>query len=295
MEVKTIVAAIISITVACVVVMSLLVPMIEVSNSDMTTTYTQPEKAVPMALDENATFEGTITATGGNVTIGDKTYAMPDYTTIFLLTDKFIFYTAVGGVVFVNFWDETAQKGISYGGGSTLTITISDKDASISYISAENVEYTVSEEGLSWIAYRDDAGDYYSGFFAENTNQKAYYQNVEQIRSVNYIATTNGWFSMIGTDVLVNMTDEVTATNTATADSNGVYTLDISRTAGDITFEVDNNGTPYTVHPWVWLIPGDFIVVNTESKEVYPLINIIPVITLIGILVGAVAMVISKR
>ena len=294
MEMK-IVGVTIGIFVAIVLVAGLLIPAIGMADDAVTTEYKQPERAIPMTLDETASFNGTITATSGEITMGDKTYTMPDYTAIFMLTDKFVFYTAGNQTVFLNFWNETAQKGLSYGGGSTITITISDKDVDISYIAADTTEYTVSIEDISWIAYRDDDGEYYSGFFAEYTNQIAYYKDVNQIRAVNYIQTTNGWFSMIGTDVLVNMTDDVTATNTATADSNGVYALDISRTTGDITFDVDNNGTPYTVHPWIWLIPGDFTVENGGMHGTLALLAVIPVMVIVAIVVGVVALIFRSK
>ena len=287
-----IVTMVVGIFVAITLVAGLVIPAIAMADDAVTTDYKQPTASIPMTLDENgASYSNTITFSKADMeyTIGDKTYAIPNYTAIAVMTDQFVAYTASNGEIFVNFWNDALQKGISYQGAKAATLTIADGVASLSFILADNTESTATMEQISWIAYRDNDGKYAASYFATYTTEYVYYENINQIRAVNYIQTTNGWFSMVGDKVLVNNTDEISIDNTATADSNGVYKAAISRTAGSITFDVDNNGADYTVHPWIWLIPQDFTIENNGMKGTLGITAAIPFVLIAAILVGVAA------
>lgn len=290
-----IVTVAIGIVVVVVLMGGVLMPALSLADDAVTTEYNQPTNSQKMLLDETAAFNGSMVYSNGTLTIGDNTYAHPtSYTAIMILSDQFVFYTAADGNGFVNYYKSDTQKAAGFYTQNDITFTIADKAVTITSTDSSNNAISISET-ISWIAYRDDSGGHAASFFATNTNNTLYFEDIDQIRSANSISTTGDWFSMVGDDVKLNNTTDVELDNTSTADSNGVYGATISRTAGTISFDVDNSGVDYTVHPWVWLVPADFSVENSGMRGTLSIMSAIPLVVIAAVLIGVMALVFRSR
>ena len=136
-----------------------------------------------------------------------------------------------------------------------------------------------------WAFYASEKGDYRSFYLLANEDFDIYYTDVNDIYGSNFVFTTNKFFSFHGTNVTYNHTSIVA--NLDSDDVSGTVDMkvfDMARNSGGYTFVVDNNGSDYTVHPWMMIVPYKVVSDSTEySPTIAMLIGLIPLIAILGI------------
>lgn len=170
----------------------------------------------------------------------------------------------------------------------TATITITDK--SISFVdSTMNDTYD-----CEWIYIFDQDGKY--GMITLYNQAKTYYVNsINDVRGANILSATADWFSYEGADVKLesgSTVSNVSYTLTPVSGYTDLYQITLGSN-GNYSFEVDNSGTPYTVHPWVVVLPLE-ITAHKPGSEYNGLVSIIPLMAFVGLIAVAATMIYLK-
>lgn len=183
-----------------------------------------------------------------------------------------------------------------YGEGITNFISINvDMDVTIEnntvVVKYGSTTYTFD---YSWAYLIDPNGDY--GMFRYYNSSKTFYiNNIDQIKGANYLATTASWYSYEGADVTY-LGDVVKADYVLNAVDGyeNLYTLKAG-SYGDYSFQIDNAGTPYEVHPWVIVAPLSVTGYSLVGQSLIPILSVIPILIIVSLLAGAVLFVRSRN
>lgn len=145
-----------------------------------------------------------------------------------------------------------------------------------------------------WAFYASESGDYRSFYLLATQDIDVYYTDINDIYGSNFVFTTNKFYSFHGADVKYFATSgtatEISATVNADAvrGTQNMKVIDLARNSGDYTFVIDNSGTDYTVHPWMFIVPYS---VTSDALAnpgaISALYGAIPVLFIVGLVVAA--------
>ena len=247
----------------------------------------------------NSTVSKLIGDSDYTITIDGTTYALeindvdvtPTAQIGLVFTDLFniVYNTSSGSQLFSS--SDIAHTPITMTGD--VTIEISGSDVTITYgTSTPQTEVTFE---IEWGYIYDLTGDY-GMYRLYNTSKTIYVNSIDDICGANVLGTTSDWFIYEGANVRTLVSEEsTTATYTLTEVSgyNDLYTLSVGSN-GSYAFVVDNNGSDYTVHPWIVIAPLE-VTGHKPGSEYNSLIAILPMMAFIMLVVAAAAMIYSKK
>lgn len=184
---------------------------------------------------------------------------------------------------------------------SPIEMTLTADNVSLSFESGggENTSLDVS---TNWCYYRDDNSTDYRIVDYTNADKVVYVNDLKQVRGASWISTTGEFFNFEGT--AVNVYGDTPENPTMIYEGytnvmNGVYSFDLgavisgNRTDG-VHFDVDNNGTPYTVYPYFLVIPNK-VYGQTETDAAYTsMLYAIPVILFAALLAVVLSSIIRR-
>lgn len=202
---------------------------------------------------------------------------------------------------FTLFFDQNTSGGVPIGGiaynKNNVSIGINDVSSCNVSMTDGVITCTVGEgtndpivSNSKWVFVAKDLGDYRTFNLSNYTSADIYFTSIDQIYGVNYVGTTgNVWFSFHGDNVeygdtalKMNITSKKVGEN--------VYSSTVNTTSSDWQFTVDNDGSDYTVNPYVWIVPYE--VSGTAfgiSSSVENIIGAIPVIVIVAVLLAIIA------
>lgn len=184
---------------------------------------------------------------------------------------------------------------------SPIEMTLTADNVSLSFES-EGGENTSLDVPTNWCYYRDDNSTDYRIVDYTNADKVVYVNDLKQVRGASWINTTDEFFNFEGTTV--NVYGDTPENPTMIYEGytnvmNGVYSFDLgavisgNRTDG-VHFDVDNNGTPYTVYPYFLVIPNE-VYGQTETDTAYSAILFaIPAILIVALLVAILSSIIRR-
>lgn len=195
-----------------------------------------------------------------------------------------------------NNYGQVSNAGVSTVVTTDLTITISQGNINITY---GNNSF---DRTFTWASYIDPFGDgLYQNYFAYSgipmTN--VYFKNVNDLRgaSTSYV-TPNVYYAFVGDSVRLNPNnaDNVSGMATATIFSqkyldSDIRVLEFGRPGGGYSFEYLDN----TIHTWSLVVPTEITGVNSPvGGAAYAMLVSIPAILLIVMIAGF-ALVVRNR
>lgn len=186
-------------------------------------------------------------------------------------------------------------------GQASFSGTIADGTLTGTSTYGENQTHSF-EQSYTWAFYASESGDYRSFYLNSSDDVDVYYTDLNDIYGASFTFTTNKFFSLHG-DVVNYYAVSGTATEiNANVNYDNVPStmnmkvLDLNRTTGDYTFVVDNSGTDYTVHPWMFIVPAS---VTSDAIQnpgaIAALYGVIPIMVIVALLVVAVGVVARKN
>lgn len=184
---------------------------------------------------------------------------------------------------------------------SPIELTLTADNVALSFESegGENISLNVP---TNWCYYRDDNSNEYRIVDYTSSDNVVYVNDLKQVRGASWISTTGEFFNFEGT--AVNVYGDTPENPTMVYEGytnvmNGVYSFDLgavisgNRTDG-VHFDVDNNGTPYTVYPYFLVIPNK-VYGQTETDVAYTaMLYAIPVILFAALLAVALSSIIRR-
>lgn len=171
-----------------------------------------------------------------------------------------------------------------------FTATVEGKNVNIKYGTYEH------DFECSWLYMMDDNGTY-GMFNLYNVNTTIYVNSINDLYGSNVLVTTSDWFSYVGDKVSLVSGTETTATVTTTevTGTKDIVAINVGGNGTGYAFEVDNSGTPYTVHPWIVIAPIEVTGYSETNNAVVPLLYALPVLLIVAIIVGVLALVYRSR
>lgn len=286
LDVRKMVMGVVSVIIALIVVMSCAIPVISGLNDSVTNTYTNSDGMRASLLDLSGTH--TVVSDGVTYTIDDGTpITVPNYQ-VGMASDLF------NGRRFGNAVQWASPFGSSITGYLDLTIVDGVVNGTLTSTATSNV-YTFTDQKINYLAYMDSNGNYTMMF--SDTQPRSIYLNdpSEQYYSANYLNTTSQWFSYYDGALTVGGVANDTMTFTGQIMDYDTEVYRYTTTQDDIVFTVDNNGEDYVVHPYVCVVPYQVTGMTENNHTIMTIVNIIPVLMIIAVLIGAVTLFINIR
>lgn len=281
MDIKTITVALVAVMVGAVVFGATL-PIWQDLEDEHTTTYTNNATGYTRASLLDLTGTHTITNTNETLIIDGESKTFANYT-VGIASDVF------NGRRFGTQIQFGTTTGANITGNINITITNGVVNGTVA-------TKTYTDVPIHYLAYPDPNGDY-AMLFSDTSTRSIYLNNpAEQFYTANYINTTSEWFSYYNGVLTVGgeVNDTITFNGSQVDYDTEVYRY--STNLDDITFTVDNNGEDYTVHPYVCVIPYQvYGMASVENHMVFDVLEIIPLMMVLGLLIGAIGWVISKK
>ena len=210
-----------------------------------------------------------------------------------LLTDQFQVLLSDGIII-------AYSSNARFTGQTEFTATLSN-DVLTGSSTNGTTPHTYNSIPYSWAFYSAESGDYRTVYLLNNETETVYFTDINDVYGSNFVFTTNKYYSFHGETVTYYSTAGTPTTINATVESDKVTStvdmkvFDVSRNDGGYSFVVDNDGTDYTVHPWVFIVPYK---VTSDTSQYSPIIGmlleLLPLIAGVGVLGIAVAYFITR-
>jgi len=148
---------------------------------------------------------------------------------------------------------------------------------------------------VDYCFYVAPTGDFKSIDVSDST-ATVYINSSDDLYYANWTYTVDRWFSGHGTSVSENGVEKTaTVTPHAIDGVTGAYSITLGATSDDLTYVTDNGGTEYTVHPYFYIVPAKVVGEKMNGGQaIASIIAIIPLIVIVAILMGAIGMVATR-
>lgn len=267
-----------SLIVGLIVLVTALVPIIDVSTDDYRELYNNSSANLSSVLMDDMDIQ----IEDDKVTVNGDDIALSSPTGLRIVTDSFHVIETGSNLEFAYKGNNNLTL------VSTITIAVNDSVASVTYTDTSSNSGNLSFP-IEWGFVIDPNGDY--GLLRYyDLNRTIYIKDINELYGSNRLVTTNSWFSFHGADVTIGDSTKVVA-DYALQDINGyegAYRINIGQTGTGYTFTIDNNGEPYVIHPWIYVAPNEVVAYKTGTSIVIPMLFVLPIFVAIGLIVGTV-------
>lgn len=182
---------------------------------------------------------------------------------------------------------------------SSVDISITNKVATVVITAGETSQTrTITND---WMYYGADNGEYRLITTQANTNITAYYSDLNDIKTANYIWSTGAWYSGDGEKITVTTTSDsfdITPVVKSQKLGEGVYKMNMSRDTSDryLSFDVPNGDSTYTLTPISIVLPYkiDGHVLG-YTDPVGAMFGVLPIIAIAGLVMVGIYVFISRK
>lgn len=283
MDVKNLVIGMVGIMICAVMVGGALLPTIASINDNSVTVYNNEQGQYSSIIGEDMTIEVTDTY---DLTVNDIPVELIIAEIPAIVTDSFMVKidTKYNGNYIAYYSESTGS--VRKNNIESMTITISDNNANIVVGTDDPVSIPIS-----WGYIASTTGDYRAVWTPFDVN----INDISQFYGANWIGITQKFASYHGDKVLYNG-NEINANYNLTPNNRAedVFSLKQGGTVNDYSFEIDANGVPYTVNPFLCIVPAS-IEGTTDGYQFASLFNVIPLITVAGVVMVGAYVFISRK
>ena len=174
---------------------------------------------------------------------------------------------------------------------SSVNVVINGNAATFTLVQDGGTNITLNAT-FEWCYYRFIEGDYrLIDYISSSQSRTVNYNSLDQIHGSNSIGKTGQFFNFTGTDVTVYNMDGSSYDTTATVDitevMNGVssFVVDSDRTNSKaFHFTVDDNGSPYDVYPYYFVIPYEVYGQTESNIQASNILLVIPSMMLVVVI-----------
>lgn len=196
--------------------------------------------------------------------------------------DNFIFRMSQDPSIRIQYFKDGTYTDVS--NVTSIDIVVSNDSVTGSYVTADGT--TNIDVPISWgfVVSDSETADYvyYNAFYEQTIS----INDVSQVYGSNNIETTGKFFSFNGNELYVNgvKNDTINFELTKVDGYEDYYTFPYSNTGDGLTFDVDNNGSPYTVRPYYIIVPKTILVTPDDNLSAINLLYAIPLITIVALI-----------
>ena len=272
--------------VAVIMIGALLMPIITDYDNDVKVVKNNTTSRLAALIgDEDHTI--TYTASTKALTI-DGTDMTPTTNRGVLYTDLFNILYQINETNPIEFYNSDTKSRVVV--STDCTITITGKTVNVAYGTYDH------DFDCSWLYMMDNNGTF-GMFNLYNLNTTLYINSLNDLHGSNVLVTTNDWFSYVGDKVtLISGTDlTATVTTTPVSGTEDIVAISVGGNGTGYSFDVDNSGTPYTVHPWIVIAPIEVTGYSETNNAVIPLLYTLPVLLIMAIIIGVLALVFRSK
>lgn len=283
MNVKEITTMVTSVIIAIIVTVTVLVPIVGTAIENQHEYYNNSIGQFSKVIDEPIAIEFTYDANDGiSYTVnGVDQSLLYNYNDIIFATSHASFkITYSSSYSSYLLWLDDAQSSNRIDNPKSVSAEIDVDSISVSFVKADNTTDSF-EVGIDWGFYAVTTGDYRAVW---NDPYNVYINDINQVYSVNWIATTTEFFSIHGESVVYGGGNATVSYDlTPVSGVIDVYNF----MSGDFILTVDNNGTPYEAVPFNVIVPVEIIGdKDTYSDVLDTILAILPIFVILGLLVG---------
>lgn len=284
MDIKNYIFGAISIIIALVMVGGALLPAVASVNDDSITVYNNEIGQYSSIIGEDMTIELTDTY---NLIVNGTSVELITYEIPAIVTDSFMLkLDTLNDGNYLAYYSESTGS-VRVNNIESLSIKISDNTAEITVGSDMPVSIP-----LTWGFIASDIGDYRAVWIPFDVK----INDISQFYGANWIGTTLKFASYHG-DKVIYGGEELTANYTLKPynTAKDVFTLTQGGSSNNYSFVVDNNGAPYTVNPFLCIVPASVEGTTEGYQFAIPLFNVIPLIAVAGLVMAGVYIFISRK
>lgn len=275
-----IIGVFIGLAVGVIMVASLLMPVINDAVDATKVVYNNEEGQYSSIIGEDMTIE---VIESYNLSVNGVPVELINGEIPAIVTDSFMVkIDTLNSGNYIAYYSETTGS-VRTNNFVSLTITISDNNANIVVGNDEPVSIPIS-----WGYIASTTGDYRAIWIPFEVK----INNISQFCGANWIGTTGKFASYHGDKVLYDG-NEITANYNLTPynQAEGIYSLKQGETGNDYSFEIDNNGTPYTVTPFLCIVPAEITGTVSGGTASNGLLMAIPLLVIVALIVSAVSII----
>lgn len=271
------------IVVALLVAVTVLVPIVGVAIDDQHEYYNNSVGQYSKVIDEPITIALSYDANDGvSYTVNGVDQSLQfNYNDLIFATSHASFkITYASSYSSYLLWLDETLGSMRIDNPKSVSAEIDADSVSVNFVKADDTTSSF-EVGIDWGFYAVTNGDYRAVW---NDPYNVYINDVNQVYSTNWLATTSEFFSIHGESVVYGGGDATVGYDLAPM--SGVIDV-YNFTSGDFTLTVDNNGTPYEAVPFNVIVPAEVIGDKASYSGVLDtMLSIIPLLVIVGIIVG---------
>lgn len=280
---------VISITIAVIMVGALLVPIINDSVDDGFKTKINNSSSYYRAS-TNEDYRVVADTDGIDFTVNDVRYEVAYGVSSQIITaDNFIFRMSQDPSIRIQYFKDGTYTDVS--NITSIDVLVTSESVNGTYTTANGTESIDIPINWGFVVSDSETADYvYYNAFYEHTIS---INDVSQVYGSNNIETTGEFFSFNGRNLYVNGVKNETIDYELTKVSGytDYYTFVYSNSGDGLTFDVDNNGSEYTVRPYYIIVPKVIYATPNENDSSIHLLYAIPVFVILAIVAMAVSII----
>ena len=274
-----IISLIIAVAVGSILIGNFLVPIITDTSDDQHEYYNNAVGQYSKIVSDEVTLEYIANVSEFTYTYsvdGEPQTTQPSYNDVLFATSGAMFKVAkaTGSLSSYLIWytEESGSRRIDSPTNVTATLTPTSISFEVTPTSGSVESFTIP---IEWGFYAVTTGDYRAVWDPYDVK----INNINQVYSVNWLSTTNKFFSANGENVFYDgQTIEADYDLTPISGVVNVFNLK----SGDFTITVDNNGEPYTATPFNVIVPVEIIGDKSgASDSITDLLFVIPIILIV--------------
>lgn len=292
MDVKNLVMAVVGMVLAAVMIGGALLPAV---SSAIDTEKTVVNNASSYYRASNDGEYRVVADTDGiDFTVNDVRYEVSYGVASQIITaDNFILRMSQDPSIRIQYFKDGTCTDIS--NITSVDVLVTSDTVSGTYSTASGTESIDIPINWGFVVSDSETADYvYYNAYYERTIS---INDVSQVYGSNNIETTGKFFSFNGENLYVNGVKNETINYELTKVSGytDYYTFVYSNVGDGLTFDVDNNGSVYTVRPYYIIVPKDILVTPVENVPAIALFNAIPLIAVAGLVMAGIYVFISRK
>lgn len=285
-----IIYSVIIITICIILTGSLMLPIINDAVDDNYKVRVNNSSSYYRSAIDNDTLE--INGSQDGIIIDGESYTMAGTLTQILITSDFVIYANQAGRIVISYYDGT--EGNEFDNVSSFDVTLINKVINASFTDADAINHEISNLYVDWaFVYSDDTQSDWVFVVASN-NPTINVNDLDQIYTVGYNATSGMFFSINGKNVLFN--DVPVGSIKYNERSINGYTdyvsLTISSTNPMVSLTTDDN--PIEFRPYYFVVPSEILVTPSDNISVINLFYAVPVIFLAALVALAAGLVLRR-
>lgn len=274
MNMKDLPTIVTSIIVGMIILLGVFVPVVVNSTEEYVEMYNNTSNSLSSIFEEDVE----LTLNGRDLEINGQSLAFSNTSSI-IISDSFNLFSSDENTI------EYASIDVHpYVAITSATINIVDSHAIVSIVNTN--DETISEEfDIEWGFVFNPDGDY-SMYRVFNNATTITLNNIDQMYCSNYFAPIESWYSAHGTDVTVGDTSiQATFDKINVGGYVGGFQVRLGGT-GDYQFVVDGSDNSSTVHPWVFVVPKEVVLIKEGTEVIYTMLSLLPILVGLGLVIG---------